>query len=115
MPNPERLLTFARSMRRDPTVAELRLWKLLRGRLLAGLKFRRQVPLGDYIVDFACFDPKLVVEADGISHAASETYDAVRDAWLTDQGFLVLRFTNSEAIFEHDKVAERIRRAAGLV
>ncbi len=114
MADPARLLTYARAMRRAPTLAERQLWKRLRDRRLAGLKFRRQVPISDDIADFACFQPKMVVEADGGSHATSQDYDAARDFWFREQGFVVLRFSNSDAIFEGEAVVERIRKAAGL-
>jgi very-short-patch-repair endonuclease len=70
------------------------LWKILRDRRLADLKFRRQVPLGRYIADFACFRHRLIVEADGPWHDPDE--DRVRDAWLSGQGFKVLRFSNGQ-------------------
>ena len=71
----------ARQMRREPTEAERRMWRLLRDRRLGGFKFRRQEQLGRYIVDFVCFERKLVIELDGSQHADS-AYDAERDAWL---------------------------------
>ncbi len=89
------LLPLAKRMRREPTEAEAKLWSMLRGARLSGLKFKRQEQLGDYIVDFVCFDERVIVEADGSQHAESAR-DAVRDAWLADQGFRVLRFWNNE-------------------
>ncbi|MDR3509929.1 MAG: DUF559 domain-containing protein [Caulobacteraceae bacterium] len=80
----------ARGMRREPTPAKRRLWSLLRGGALEGLKFRRQVPLGTYIADFACLYPRVIVECDGGQHADS-AYDAARDAWFTAQGFKMIR------------------------
>jgi very-short-patch-repair endonuclease len=81
----------ARAMRHEPTVAERKLWDRLKGGRLGGMKFRRQVPLGGYIADFACFYPKIIVECDGGQHADS-AYDATRDAWLRAgfQGHAVL-------------------------
>ena len=115
MADPARLLRFAREMRREPTLVERRLWTLLRDRRLGGLKFRRQVPLGDYIADFACFRPKLVVEADGIAHAGddAEAYDAARDLWMRGQGFTVLRFRDGLILAEPDLVLAAILDAAG--
>jgi very-short-patch-repair endonuclease len=78
-------------MRREPTEAEAKLWSMLRGQRLGGLKFTWQEQLGDYVVDFVCFGARLIVEADGGQHAES-TKDTGRDAWLTEQGFRVLRF-----------------------
>ena len=78
----------ARRMRREPTEAERRMWRLLRDRRLGGFKFRRQEQLGRYIVDFVCFERKLVIELDGAQHADS-AYDAERDAWLRSRDFFV--------------------------
>jgi very-short-patch-repair endonuclease len=89
----------ARQMRREPTEAERRMWRLLRDRRLGGFKFRRQEQLGRYIVDFVCFERKLIVELDGSQHAES-AYDAERDAWLRSRDFSVLRFWNNE-VFEN--------------
>ena len=102
----------ARAMRREPTPAERAMWSLLRGHRLAGLKFRRQAPLGDYIADFICHFPKVIVECDGGQHADS-AYDAARDAWFRSQGFQVLRFWNGEVIERPGGVAETILRALG--
>src|SRR5277367_6680388 len=85
----------ARAMRRAPTGAERRLWRLLRDRRLDGLKFRRQVPIGPYIVDFLCVGARLIVEADGSQHNESP-HDEVRDASLARGGWKVLRFWNHE-------------------
>jgi very-short-patch-repair endonuclease len=82
-------------MRQEPVLYERRLWKLLRDRRLAGLKFRRQFVIGGYIVDFICFRHRLIVEADGPQHE-DRTADAVRDQWLKAQGFRVLRFPNQQ-------------------
>ncbi|AAK24802.1 endonuclease domain-containing protein [Caulobacter vibrioides] len=89
-----RQLDFARRLRRDAPAMERVLWRLLRDRRLDGLKFRRQLPIGRYVVDFACLRHRLIVEADGPYH--DEARDAQRDAWLAGQGFRVLRFKNDE-------------------
>ena len=94
-------------MRAAPTDAELRLWRLLRDRRLNGVKFRRQVPVGPYIVDFLCVGAKLIVEADGSQHAES-LRDKVRDAYLTNQGWKVLRFWNNEVVQNREGVLETI-------
>jgi 2-isopropylmalate synthase len=94
-------------MRGAPTDAELRLWRLLRDRRLNGVKFRRQVPVGPYIVDFLCVGAKLIVEADGAQHAES-LRDTVRDAYLTSQGWKVLRFWNNEVLQNRGGVLETI-------
>jgi very-short-patch-repair endonuclease len=87
----------ARQMRRDPTEAERRMWRILRDRRLGSLKFRRQEPIGPYIVDFVCFERKLIIELDGSQHAEN-AHDAQRDTWFTSRGFTVLRFWNSEVL-----------------
>ena len=97
----------ARTMRRAPTDSELRLWRLLRDRRLSGFKFRRQVPVGPYIVDFLCVGAKLIVEADGSQHAES-LRDNIRDAYLASQGWKVLRFWNNEALQNREGVLETI-------
>ncbi len=102
----------ARTMRREPTASERKLWSLLRGGRVAGLKFRRQVPLGAYIADFACFYPKVIVECDGGQHAGS-AYDEARDAWFEAQGFKVIRIWNTEVIENPEGVLERILQTLG--
>ena len=112
MPADRALRDRARAMRREPTPAERAMWGLLRAGRLAGLKFRRQAPLGDYIADFMCHFPKVIVECDGGQHADS-AYDATRDAWFRSQGFQVLRFWNGEVIERPRNVGEAILRAVG--
>jgi 2-isopropylmalate synthase len=97
----------ARTMRGAPTDTELRLWRLLRDRRLNGIKFRRQVPLGPYIVDFLCVGAKLIVEADGSQHAESHR-DMVRDTYLESHGWKVLRFWNNEELQNREGVLETI-------
>jgi very-short-patch-repair endonuclease len=84
-------------MRRDPTEAERKLWYALRDRRMQALKFRRQAPIGPYIVDFLCIAHRLVVEADGSQHAESKR-DAIRDEWLAREGYAVLRFSNRDIL-----------------
>ena len=93
----ELLLERAREMRSNPTPAEKRLWSMLRDRRLPSYKFKRQVIIEPYIVDFVCFELRLVVEADGSQHAESES-DLRRDAFLKSQGFSVLRFWNNDVL-----------------
>ena len=104
---------FARTLRRTQTDAERRLWQLLRGRRLTALKFRRQVPLGRYIVDFVCFEYRLIVEADGSQHAES-LHDVVRDTWLDSQGYTIVRFWNHEILTSPGVVQDTILARAGL-
>ena len=97
----------ARSLRRKSTEAELRLWHLLRDRRLNRFKFRRQVPIGRYVADFACYEAKLIVELDGTRHAES-VRDKIRDAELTARGFEVLRCWNSDLFLRRDSVLQAI-------
>jgi len=87
-PTATRIRDFAKKMRREPTDAEARMWRLLRDHRLANFKFRRQVPLENYILDFVCFEQRLVIEIDGSQHASSER-DAARDSVLMAEGFSV--------------------------
>jgi very-short-patch-repair endonuclease len=100
----------ARALRTRMTDAERRLWSLLRGRRLAGYKFRRQHPLGPFILDFACFNHQLAVEADGGQHADSDD-DQRRTRWIEAQSWRVLRFWNNEILTNPSGVTETIVRA----
>ena len=93
----ELLLKRAKAMRHEPTPAEKALWHLLRDRRLEQHKFRRQVRIDPYIADFVCLERRLVIEVDGSQHAESDR-DARRDAFLTRQGFSVLRFWNNDVL-----------------
>jgi adenine-specific DNA-methyltransferase len=101
----------ARELRLHLTDAERRLWSHLRLRRVDGHRFRRQVPIGPYIADFACLDPRVVVEVDGGQHAKDKNYDTKRDAFLTGQGFRVLRFWANDVLTQTDGVLEVIYRA----
>ena len=109
----ERTRTAARRGRRDPTMAEAAMWKLLRHRRFEGVKFRRQMPIGPYIADFCCPALRLIVELDGGVHALRVESDSARDAWLTGQGFRVLRFGNEAVLRNPALVFEAVREAAG--
>jgi very-short-patch-repair endonuclease len=100
---------LARAMRRNPTPAERKLWHLLRDRHLAGFRFRRQVPIGSYIADFACLAERIIVEVDGGQH--NEQVDAARTAGLEGQGFCVLRFWNNDVLGNAEGVTETILQA----
>src|SRR5258708_9787762 len=99
----------ARALRSNPTSTEKLLWSRLRQRKLGGLKFRRQTPMGPYVLDFLCLRYRLIVEADGPFHDPER--DAVRDAWLKAKGFRVLRFSNQEIRSAPDLVADRVLAA----
>ena len=101
----------ARALRRNQTEAEKKLWSALRRNAL-GHSFRRQHPIGSYIVDFVCLDAKLIVEADGGQHDEIRAeHDAARTAWLKERGYTVLRFWNNEILGNIDGVVESIRLA----
>lgn len=102
---------FARRLRHDSTEAEHKLWQQLRARRFEGVKFRRQHPLGPYIVDFVCLERRLVIELDGGQHSEAASYDRQRDAWLEGQGFRVLRFWNNEVMQNLEGVLEAIHLA----
>ena len=104
---------FARTMRADATKSENVLWQALRNRQLVGLKFKRQVPLAAYIVDFVCFEARLIVEVDGGQHAESSR-DTERDRTFESQGFRTLRFWNDEVVNDLDNVCRTILREAGV-
>jgi very-short-patch-repair endonuclease len=105
---------LAQAMRREPTHAEKALWRQIRSRKLAGLKFRRQQPYGRYILDFYCPESKLAVELDGGQHDAPGTrdYDEARTKFLQEAGVRILRFWNSQVWDNLPWVLECIRREA---
>ena len=110
VPSRSDLLARAKWMRANPTEAERKIWTILRGKRLTGFKFRRQVLIDWYIVDFISFDHRLIIEADGSQHAENE-YDERRDAFLKRQGFSVLRFWNNEILNNSNGVTEAIWHA----
>ena len=107
---PKSAIPRARQLRRAMTDAETKLWKLLRGRRMLALKFRRQVPVGPYIADFLCIAAKVIVEADGSQHADSAR-DLRRDAFLAGQGYRVLRFWNIDINTALDGAVLKIEEA----
>jgi very-short-patch-repair endonuclease len=107
----ERQRKNAQSLRGNMTEAEKRLWSALRAHRLDGLSFRRQTPIGSFIVDFVCHERRLVVEVDGGQHAESNS-DIERDRWLASKGYRVLRFWNSDVLRNRNGVLETIAEAA---
>jgi len=101
----------ARHLRRNPTDAELQLWQSLRRRRFSGHRFRRQRPIGKYIVDFVCVEKRLIIEVDGGHHFDQRTYDESRDRWLSSRGFRVLRFWDSDVLTSLDSVEQAIWQA----
>lgn len=115
-PVPSRNRTNAKSMRRQMTDAEAKLWNELRAHRLMGMSFRRQMPIDGYIVDFACPSRKLIVEIDGSQHAddANALADEIRSAKLRALGWHILRFWNDDILRDLDNVCLHIVRDAGL-
>ena len=101
---------FARQLRRRQTDAERKFWGYLRGRRFVGLKFRRQVPCGIYVLDFYCHELRLAVELDGGQHLES-AHDVERGAWLAGQGIRVVRFWNHDVLTRTEAVLEALRLA----
>lgn len=108
-----KLKARARELRHTPTRAESVLWDRLRGRKLAGAKFRRQHVVGPFIVDFICIESRLIIEVDGDIHLTpdQQAYDAERQAYLETKGFRVLRFKNESILTAIGTVVETIETA----
>ena len=97
---------LSRKLRNNLTDAEKHLWYMLRAENL-GHKFRRQEPIGNYIVDFVCYERKIIIEIDGGQHDGKKN-DTIRDAWFRSQGFTILRFWNNEILENREAVVEKI-------
>jgi very-short-patch-repair endonuclease len=112
---PTRHVAFARRLRREATQAETILWGALRGSQLDGKKFRRRAPIGRYVADFLCVAHRLIVELDGPPHdsEARRQHDALRDSWLCDHGYRILRVPNETVIGGGNIVLDQIRAAIG--
>jgi very-short-patch-repair endonuclease len=107
-------LEFARRLRREMTVPERRLWSLLRGRRLGGIKFRRQHPVANYVADFACEQLRLIIELDGDSHTERFKYDLDRQRAIEALGYRVLRFGNDDVLNHQESVLNAILLACGI-
>lgn len=105
----------AAKMRWNPTPAEAALWEALRGRRVAGLRFRRQHPVGQFVLDFYCPAKKLVVEVDGAVHDDQADYDAARTAQIEAHGYHVLRFRNEQVLADLQSVLEQITATAANI
>jgi len=112
-PTKEVLRCRAKAMRRAPTETEQRLWQILRAKRLQGFKFKRQVPIGGFIADFACLKHKLIIEVDGSQH--SPEVDGRRDQWLRSRGYRVLRIWNDEVFLNEEGVGDAILAALGAL
>ncbi|MBX3650914.1 MAG: endonuclease domain-containing protein [Burkholderiales bacterium] len=106
--NTQRGKTFARSLRKSETDAERKIWQQLRSRNLNGAKFRRQHPIGHYVVDFICINEKLIIELDGSQHQQHKDYDAERTAFLEQSGYRVLRFWDNDVLLRTESVMQAI-------
>lgn len=104
------LTKYARKLRRNSNQAEAILWRRLRARQLDGIKFRRQQPIGNYIVDFVSYEKRIVIELDGGQHAIARCKDNDRDRWLADEGFIIMRFWNNDVFENLDGVLAVIRQ-----
>jgi very-short-patch-repair endonuclease len=100
----------ARDLRKNSTDAERHLWYHLRANRLR-FKFKRQVPIGVYIVDFVCLEKRLIIELDGGQHMDNQTYDTKRTDWLLAHGFKVLRFWNNDVFQQTPSILEVIMKA----
>ena len=98
----------ARELRKNLTDAEQRLWQQLKRRQIATVKFRRQQPIGPFMVDFVCFERRVIVEVDGGQHAEQAAYDEQRTCGLEAQGYRVLRFWNNDVLANTEAVAQAI-------
>ena len=102
---------YAKDLRHNATPAEQILWKYLSGKQLLRLKFRRQHVIQHYIVDFYCREKKLVIEVDGGTHLGQKTYDKKREAYLSNKGFKIMRFSNIEIKENISEVLQIIQKA----
>lgn len=105
-----KLVARSKRLRNEPTPAEQILWQYLRRSQLQGYKFRRQQPIGPFIVDFYCASLKLAIELDGSSHEGKEGYDGFRESGIEGRGVRVIRFLNSEVMEDTDEVLAEIRK-----
>jgi very-short-patch-repair endonuclease len=108
------MIRRARGLRHEETPPEELLWLVLRNGQIGGLKFRRQHPVGPYVVDFYCHSAALVVELDGMSHDRRASQDAARTGYLESQGLRVLRVTNEDVMDNLDGVTREIARLTGV-
>jgi very-short-patch-repair endonuclease len=109
--NVARTVKLAKKLRREMTDAERALWWRINREQIEGYKFRRQVPIGRYVADFACMSERLVIEVDGGQHDDRKALDDARTRWLGTQGYRVLRFWNNDVLGNMDGVLDLIRRA----
>ncbi len=102
------LKELAKNLRKNSTDAERKLWQFLRNRQLQGYKFRRQVVIEPYIVDFVSFEKKLIIELDGSQHLSQKHEDKIREGYLRKKGYCVLRFWNDDVLSDTERVLQHI-------
>ncbi len=102
-------IVFARALRKRMTKAESFFWNAVRDRRFDGHKFRRQVPLGQYVADFCCMKGRLIIELDGEIHDKIKEFDAEREVRLRDAGFKIVRFTNEKVLHHLPEVFEELK------
>ena len=107
---PSNLTKTAKRLRKNATRVENILWNQLRAKQIEGLKFRRQQPIVEFIVDFVCFEKKLIIELDGGQHSQARKEDRERDKRLSEMGYTVFRFWNNEVLENLEGVLDVIRR-----
>lgn len=112
-PADSKLRDYARGLRREAPVPERLLGGTLRGGRVAGMKFRRQHPIGPFIADFCCVRQRLVIELDGMSHEYAGTQDEQRDQAMRRMGYRVVRFSHDDVLQNFDAVVEEIWRLVG--
>ncbi|MEK6550648.1 MAG: endonuclease domain-containing protein [Pseudomonadota bacterium] len=105
----------ARRLRKQQTEAEQRLWKHLRNRRFCGYKFRRQAPIGRYVVDFVCISPKIVIEVDGGQHALRVNEDMERTRYLESLGYCVIRFWNTDVLRNIESILEVVQNTVNMI
>ncbi len=102
------IISFAKKLRKRSTDTEHHLWYHLRAKRFEGLKFRRQEPIGNYIVDFVCYEKCVIIECDGGQHIERKKQDQSRDQWFQKQGYRVLRFWDHDVLQNTSEVLEKI-------
>lgn len=109
--NMGRLTSLAKTLRKKTTDTESDLWYYLRAKRFERIKFRRQHPIGSYIVDFVCLDRRVIIELDGSQHIGEKEKDNKRDEWLKREGYQVLRFFDNEFYENQEEILEQIYQA----
>ena len=109
-----KLTEYARELRKNQTPQEQKFWTHVRNHRFYGLEFKRQYPIGEYIVDFICRQKKVIVEIDGGQHAEQEHYDSLRTTYLEGLGYVVLRFWNNDIDFNFQGVLEKLKEVCGV-